>query len=365
MKRTLTSVAKWDASRAYWKINVQKEGTRRSFYESTPGRRGKALCEAKAIEWLDSKSVIDPRFEQAWNEFIDQKKKEVSKTYIIEITSFGRTWLLPALEKRRLSTITSMDFQRLIDKMADAGRAKKTIKDLLAVVSAFAKFCRKNRYEFETPEDLSIKGKPKKEKRILTRADIATIFNDNTTTDHAAVIPEHYIHAFRLCIITGERRGEIAGLKWSDVSEDRISIERSINRINDETPGKTENAQRTIPISSVIRQELDAQREYLKTVGIISPWIFPDIYGNCSKPDNLYRHWIHYCDVHEIPKTTFHEIRHTSISLYKNDMPEELIKRLAGHSESMDTFGVYGHETEGDLDRTREIMDAVMKSLIS
>jgi integrase len=358
MKRVLTATAFWINN--HWKIAVQKEGIRRQFYDSTPGKRGKALCEAKAREWLESRSLTDPRFSEAWDEFMTQRKKDVSTTYYEETNSFGITWLLPALGKKKLSSITPMDFQRIVDAMADAGRAKKTVRDFLGVVSAFSKYCRKNRYEFEQPEDLTIRGAEKKQKRVLSTSDMNTVFTADTTTDHGRIIPEHYIHAFRFCIVTGERRGEVAGLRWDDIADGRIHLQRSINRLQEETPGKTENAQRTIPVSRLVSQILEDQKAYLRKAGVISPWVFPEEDGAMTKPDHMYRHWKHFCDVHDIPAITFHEIRHTAISLYKADMPEELTKRLVGHSESMDTFGVYGHEVDGDLERTAGIMDKVL-----
>ncbi len=35
-----------------WKVNVQKDGTRKSFYSKLPGRKGQKDCAAKAAAWL-------------------------------------------------------------------------------------------------------------------------------------------------------------------------------------------------------------------------------------------------------------------------------------------------------------------------
>jgi hypothetical protein len=53
------------------------------------------------------------------------------------------------------------------------------------------------------------------------------------------------------------------------------------------------------------------------------------------------------------------------ISLYKADLPEELLKQVVGHSASMDTFGVYGHAMDGDEERTVRIMDDVISGILS
>ena len=51
MKRT--TVAKWLENYGRWQIKVQKDGVRRTFTCSTPGRAGQRQCHAKADAWLD------------------------------------------------------------------------------------------------------------------------------------------------------------------------------------------------------------------------------------------------------------------------------------------------------------------------
>ena len=49
---TRTNTAKWTGTR--WRIDVQKDGTRKSFYSSTPGRTGQREANAKADKWLQT-----------------------------------------------------------------------------------------------------------------------------------------------------------------------------------------------------------------------------------------------------------------------------------------------------------------------
>ena len=363
--RISVAEAKWYEDRNHWKINVQKDGVRRSFYDSTPGKKGKAICERKAADWLDSVSITDPRFDVAWQTFID--KANVGEAYLTNLKGFGTTWLLPALGRKKLSAITAQDVQDILDSMAKQGRAAKTIANVRGAFTAFLKFCRRNRYEIEQFTDLEISREaPKGKKHILSRKDIETVFTDDRITDHGKWIHDHYIHAYRFAILTGERRGEIAGLKWEDISDEAIDISRAINRLEIMTDGKNENAQRCIPMNKAIRKVLEDQKAYLKTVGIISPYVFPD--EACSEinpPRPFYDHWQRYLKCHNIPKITFHELRHTMISTFKADLPEELLKQVVGHSASMDTFGVYGHLADGDAERTAKIMDNVVSGILS
>ena len=56
-KRTNTAV--WEEKYQRWRIAVQKDGVRKQFYSSTPGRTGQREANAKADQWLDTGT--DPR----------------------------------------------------------------------------------------------------------------------------------------------------------------------------------------------------------------------------------------------------------------------------------------------------------------
>ena len=87
----------------------------------------------------------------------------------------------------------------------------------------------------------------------------------------------------------------------------------------------------------------------LKREGIVSTYAFPDENGGPLRLANLERAWERYRLHNEINKTTPYEMRHTFVSMNK-DMREALKKLILGHSEDMDTDGIYGHGMEGDMD---------------
>ena len=101
----------------------------------------------------------------------------------------------------------------------------------------------------------------------------------------------------------------------------------------------------------------------LKRKGIISHWVFPDKSGAMPIPNNVYDLWATWRKQHGI-KSSLHELRHTFISLNKADLPLELMKSVVGHSSSMDTFGVYGHEIDGDRHRAAQIINGVFESVL-
>ena len=44
-------------------------------------------------------------------------------------------------------------------------------------------------------------------------------------------------------------------------------------------------------------------------------------------------------------------------------MPLALLQRLAGHTSNMDTYGVYGHDVDGELLKAQKIVNNVLRNI--
>ena len=94
-------------------------------------------------------------------------------------------------------------------------------------------------------------------------------------------------------LTTGLRRGELLGLKWSDIDLEKgdLRVQRQIGRIDGkiiEMPLKTKNAYRTLPLSADAISVLMQQRR--KTGN--SEWVFPSPTGGPMSPDSVL-HMLH------------------------------------------------------------------------
>ena len=108
------------------------------------------------------------------------------------------------------------------------------------------------------------------------------------------------------------RRGELLGLKWTDVDFDRgvLKIQRAISRQNGkvvEAPLKTKNAYRTLPLSADAIDVLKAQKNKAGS----SEWVFPSPTGGPMSPDSVL-HMLHRVLKRAgLPRIRFHDLRHT------------------------------------------------------
>lgn len=128
------------------------------------------------------------------------------------------------------------------------------------------------------------------------------------------------------------------------------------------TKGKNENAQRVVALSKYAVSVLNDQKLMLKELNITSKWVFPNQSGEMIYPHYLSKPWNRYRKHYNI-NFTIHGMRHTLISLSK-DIPKELLKNHVGHSDSMDTFGIYGHKVEGEHLKLVEMFDNIFKNII-
>jgi site-specific recombinase XerD len=143
-----------------------------------------------------------------------------------------------------------------------------------------------------------------------------------------------------------------------DIKDGILDLQRAFNRLGKETQGKNKNALRALKLSPSALKEVEEQKAMLKRNGIISPWLFPDDRGNRLDTNKLFKAWKRYRTLHGMA-STLHEIRHSAISVLKTDLPLSLMKPAIGHSLSMDTLGTYGHEVDGDMQLTADIMELV------
>lgn len=353
-----TNTATWSEKHKRWQINVQNNGLRKSFYSFIPGRAGQREANAKADAWLDS--GIAPsreRVQDAYAAFQAESRDMASTTEYNHIDTIGRVWIMPYLGRCRVADLCDGDIQRLLDKAAAMGRSKKTIQDINGMINRFLKWCRRNKKTAYRPDDVHIPASARlKGKTVLQPQDLAILLSVDTTLYKGKRVKETYIHAYRFQVLTGLRPGELRGLRWEDIEGGRVYVRRSINVFGEETRGKNDNAVRSFALSELAKLELLAQdKEYPSTSGYVFELPSPTAYRE---------RWQKYCEANGITKTTPYELRHTFVSVAKT-LPAGEVKGLVGHSQSMDTFGVYGHALIGEDERTAEKINELFQRIVT
>lgn len=355
MKRTNTAV--WMEKQKRWQIKVQKDGKRRTFYSSKPGRTGQREANAKADAWLDDNvQNTTQRVEELYKQYIEEKKLTTSKSNWYKLEGYGKNWIIPAIGHRKISTITDNDYQQIINKMFADGKSKKTLMCLRGTITEFAKFCRRLRVSTLNPEFLTIpNGAPSKEKTILQKSDLKVLFTSDKTIYRGKEMDDPLINAYRFQVLTGLRPGELLGLRWEDIQGNIVHIRRAINFYGEETKGKNENAIRSFMLIAPAKKTL--QDQWVKT-GNTKESIFPQV-----REQQYRKRLLAYCQHNNLPEISPYMLRHTFVSAVKQ-LPEGMIKSLVGHSEDMDTLGIYSHELSDDAAQTAKEVEKVFNKIL-
>lgn len=352
-----TNTATWSDTYKRWQINVQRDGRRRSFYSSTPGRKGQREANAKADAWLvDGLDNTNARVSALYEQFIASQKESTGQSHWRGVVSRYKNHIGPAIGNKRIDKLREQDLQDIINRAyARHGLAAKTLSNIRGDLVAFTRFCRRAKASTLVPEGLTIPaGAKRSEKHIVQPRDLLRLFNCDATLYRGRRVPEPYIHAFRLEVLTGMRPGEINGLTWGDVHGNELHLRQAINTFGEVTQGKNKNAVRLVTLSALAAAEIEAQRQL--TGG-------RDSVFEISSLQTYYRHWLRYLAANGMERVTPYELRHTFVSIAKR-LPEGMVKSLVGHSRNMDTFGVYGHVIDGEADDTAQRINSIFDELL-
>lgn len=363
MKRTTTAV--WHEKHNRWQINVQKDGERRSFYSSSPGREGKRECRQKADAWLDEGMTNqNTRLSVLYDSFIANLENVAGEEHCIQYKGYGKNWIKPIIGNLRMADLSKQKLQTVINEAYKKKLSRKSLINIKGCITAFLKYARECKATNLFIEKLTIpNGAPRGERVILQPEDLITLFQCDNTVLYGKPTYELFINAYRFEVATGLRPGETIGLKSSDIIGTRINIKRSINRLKKETKGKNQNAVRSFLLTPIALEILERQAKKLAELNIESDYVFPNEYGEYIPPQRYYRRWVNYRNSAGIAEATPYELRHTFVSIVKQ-LPEGLLKPLVGHSKDMDTYGTYSHELTGDMEETADFVQKLFSQAL-
>lgn len=377
-KRTNSAV--WNEKQKRWRINVQKEGVRKTFYSSVPGRNGQREANSKADAWLDDGIYGgSQRVKDLWTQFAHRQLTAISETTYDQIVYVGDNYVIPLIGHLKISDVTEGHLQMVLDVAFKKGSqkknlkqrkpqnlplSKKTVSTIKAVETAFIKYCRVSlKVTSLFPESLQVpKSARLKGKTVLQPDALSVLLNTDTTILRNKRVFDNYIYAYRFQVICGLRPGELVGLRVGDVRPDgTVMIYRSLNVKGQETRGKNDGALRSFVTPP---QALEAYRSQL---GLLRSWGVP---LNLNTPlfqitcqHTYYGRWSRYLESNGLSHISPYELRHTFVSIAKY-LPEGQVKPLVGHSQNMDTYGQYGHLLTGEAERTAKELGSIFDSVL-
>lgn len=176
-----------------------------------------------------------------------------------------------------------------------------------------------------------------------------------------------------LLIVTGCRRGEIAGLKWEkvDFEENRIKIDCAL--VSSKSKGVYEGSTKTrdvrylsIPAETMalLRQHKIEQLRLQLANGdrwISTGYCFTQDNGDRMNPDSITGWLKDFSERHGLPHINPHAFRHTVASvLLANNTDIVTVSKQLGHASVNTTEGFYSHIIEENKAQAAECLADVM-----
>ncbi len=173
-----------------------------------------------------------------------------------------------------------------------------------------------------------------------------------------------------LLLITGARRGEILGLKWSAIDFDRNQAHICNNvlyaadrGIYEDTP-KTATSDRFVSLPVETMQLLKQYKawqaeERLRLGGYYEDkgFLFAQDTGNPMHPDSVTTWLDRFSKRHSLPHINPHAFRHTMASmLYFNGVDSVSISKRLGHAQVSTTTDIYAHVIQEADQRNADIL---------
>lgn len=188
------------------------------------------------------------------------------------------------------------------------------------------------------------------------------------------------LHAAWRLSLYGLRRGEVLGLRWSDidlkaktltVNQARVLVDYKV-RIE---PPKSRNGKRTLPLDDDLVQALtelrkrqakeseEAAHAYRATLKDLDwytegdEYVVTDELGIPIHPESYSDAFTRLLKRAGLPKIRLHDSRHTTLSLMeKAGVPISIISKWAGHYDSAFTMKTYVHAGDDDLKQGRQAL---------
>ncbi|MGW1517645.1 tyrosine-type recombinase/integrase [Streptomyces sp. NPDC002287] len=307
---------------------------------------------AKLSEWLPY-----------WLENVIKPRRKLS-TYD-KYESHVRLYLAPMIGGKRLESLGVADVRRFLvqlERKTTAATAKESHRVLRTALTAA---CRE---ELISRNVASLVEPPRPKARELSPWTL-----EETLDFLAASRRDPLYAAFVLAIAMGLRRGELVGLRWTDIDLDKriLYVRQQTQRrrgvlYDDDPKGRR---RRTVPLPALCiaplrwhRMRQNDQRAKAGEKWVDGGYVFTTATGRPVEPRNVYRSFTRVAASAGLRVIRLHDARHgTATLLTAAGVPPRVVMEILGHSQISITMDVYTHVVQDTQREAISHMDRLLK----
>ncbi|MCX5373175.1 site-specific integrase [Streptomyces sp. NBC_00103] len=331
-----------------------------------------AECDAKRRELLNkvdqgvpvpTKSAKLSDWLPYWLDNIVKPRRKLS-TYD-KYEAHVRLYLVPMLGSKRLESLSVADVRRFLSQLENrttAATAKESHRVLRTALSAA---CRE---ELIARNVAGLVEPPRASSRELSPWTL-----DETLDFLAASRKDPLYAAFVLAIAMGLRRGELVGLRWTDVDLDkrvlyvRQQTQRRRGVLYDDDTKNRRNRALPLPAMCIAPLRWHRMRQVAARQRAGESWddggyVFATRNGRPVEPRNVYRSFTRVAQSAGLRVIRLHDARHGCATLLTAaGVAPRVVMEILGHSQISITMDVYTHVVQDTQREAISHMDRLLK----
>jgi integrase len=317
--------------------------------------------------------------------WINATKTRVGHRTLVRYRQIVMQYLIPAFGEMRVDRLKPAHIEAALSAWSAAARVERTgrplstrsIKHLRDTMRAL---CRWGVRMELIPRDVTSAVQPPKveqrEMQTLDVAGVAALLKAAEGTELQAPIA--------VLVGTGLRRGELFGLRWTDIDFEggRLTVRRSIEMFEGnrrEKPPKTMRSARTLSLASFVIEALQRQRReqcdrLIRLRGSElearrlqdNAYIFDRLDGTPWNPDSFSWSFAQLVQRSKVPKVRLHDLRHSHATLALAAGTDlKTISAALGHSTIAVTANTYVHAIEATQRRHADRIEAILGEAVA
>ena len=312
------------------------------------------LLTASEAGFIDAGKVTLREFMDHW---LDTSAPTVKSSTLRRYRDLNRLHLLPLLGGVRLAKLSPADVQRLYSDRLAAGLSPTSVRHLHGVLHhALDDAVRWGLVGRNVTDAVDPPKRSTPEMQTWSTEQMSQVLLAAQGDDLEAL--------WRLALLCGLRRGEVIGLRWSDVdlTTGALSIRRTLSRgltsrLEAGEPKTAAGKRRITMPPSVVDglkrhriQQLE-QRLALADAYNDQDLIFANPFGGPIHPNTIGRGLRRLAARAGVPAIPFHDLRHTCATmLLAEGVHPKIVQERLGHSDIAMTLNLYSHVSE-DMQR--------------
>jgi len=263
--------------------------------------------------------------------------------------------VLPLVGSRKLSAVTTLDLQELVDRWLGEGQQASTIRNAIKPLQAIFRRARsRGGLPLNPTRDLELPAARPNEVEIVSPETAAALL---------AALPVEDRPVWGTALYAGLRYGELRALRWSAVNTDTgaIRVVESWDPREGRIAPKTPTSRRATPMPGLLRDLMLKHR--------LRRGELPDdalVFGDGDQPfhaASLYRRADRAWEAAGLTdRLRLHQARHTYASfMIAAGVNPKALSAFMGHSSIKVTFDLYGHLMPGTAAEAAVLLDGYIR----